>query len=405
MQAAEQVPDGVLVERCRAGEKQAFADLIQRHQRMLLIVCERSLGDRAVAEDAAQEAVLHALLGLDHLRRPAQFGAWLAGIGLNICRRWLRTRPGASLSLESLLGGQRVDDPVDALTPDPAWLAEERDLALRIRSAVNVLPSGQRQAVVLFHLMGMTHVETAAALGIPVGAVKTRLHKARSSLRRELWTLWKDMQPMSTTAPPPNAKSDYVDVQVVDVRRIVPNEQYSLARNVTLLQETNEQQRILGIWIGSLEGEAILILLSGVKVPRPLTFNFSISLLEAAGGQLREVRVNKLVDKTFFAEAVIARPDGTVRLVDARPSDAIALALTRSAPIRVAEEVMREAAWATTAAADADVAVDGNRVLGRADIVRLMEEQRVQRESEMQKMGAETKRRRAAGESPQGPER
>ena len=81
MQAAGRVPsDEVLVARARSGDRQAFADLVVRHQRMLLMLCERSLGDTALADDAAQEAILQAMLGLDSLRRPAQFAAWLAGV-------------------------------------------------------------------------------------------------------------------------------------------------------------------------------------------------------------------------------------------------------------------------------------------------------------------------------------
>jgi bifunctional DNase/RNase len=174
----------------------------------------------------------------------------------------------------------------------------------------------------------------------------------------------------------------------MDIRRVVPDEQFTLARNVVLLQETGGQERIVGIWIGSIEGEAILILLESVEVPRPLTFNFAINLLEAAGGQLREVRVNRLVDKTFLAETIIQTPDGQERVVDARPSDAIALALTRNAPIRVAEAVMSEAAQLPSAA-EADLPVDGKHVLGKTEILAEMERWRVQFAGEMERMGAE----------------
>ena len=380
--------DEALVARARSGDRQAFADLVVRHQRMLLILCERSLGDGALADDAAQEAILQAMLGLDSLRRPAQFAAWLAGIGLNVCRRWLRARAGPSFSLDSLLGGQRVYQPVDTRVADPASVAEEHELAARVRRVVQTLPAGQRKAVVLFYLSGLSHMETAAALGIPVGAVKTRLHKARHTLRRELWSLWEEMQPMATSETPRATTSDYVDVRVVDVRRIVPNEQYTIPRSVVLLQETGAEQRILGIWLSRMEGEAILMLLAGVDVPRPLTFTFAINLLEAAGGQLREVRVNQLVDNTFFAETIIQAPDGQERVVDARPSDAIALALTRNAPIRVAEAVMQEAGW-PPARFETDLAVDGKRVLGKAEILEEMERRRAQFAAEMQQRTAE----------------
>jgi len=217
------------------------------------------------------------------------------------------------------------------------------------------------------NLKGLTHAETAAALDIPVGAVKTRLHKARLNLRRELWTLWEELEPIMTTSEQPATASDYVEVRVIDVRRMTPAEPNAISRNVLLLQETGAQQRILGIWLGPLEGEAILILSEGVEVPRPMTFTFAINLLEAASGQLREVRVNQLVDRTYFSEAVVAAPDGKVRIVDARPSDAIALALTRGVPIRIAEAVMREASWPASRF-EKQLPIDGNHVLGKADI-------------------------------------
>jgi len=395
MQPAHRVPsDEALVASARSGDKQAFAELIVRHQRMLLVLCERSLGDTGLAGDAAQEAILQALLGLDSLKRPTQFGAWLAGIGLNVCRRWLRARAGAILSLDSLLGAQRVSEAVDILAPDPAWLAEEHELATRVRRVVQTLPTGQRKAVALFYLMGLTHVETAAALGIPVGAVKTRLHKAKGNLRRQLQNLWEEMQPMATSEIPQETTSDYVDVRVIDVRRIVANEQDMLLRGVVLLQETGAQQRMLGIWIGPIEGEAILVLLAGVEVPRPLTFTFAINLLEAIGGRLREVRINRLVDKTFFAEAIVQAPDGQERVVDARPSDAIPLALTRNVPIRVAEAVMREASWSSEF--QAGMRADGQRILGKADILAEMERRRIQLAAEMERTSTE---RRASRQS------
>lgn len=84
--------DTALVLAAQAGDKEAFARLIAHHRRLLLALCQRSLADPVLAEDAAQEAVLQALLGIDRLRQPDRFGPWLGGIGLNICRRWLRQR-------------------------------------------------------------------------------------------------------------------------------------------------------------------------------------------------------------------------------------------------------------------------------------------------------------------------
>ncbi len=86
------IDDAVLVEAARAGNKAAFAELVRRHGGLLSALCRRALGDADLAENASQEAILRAMLGLDRLRRPERFGPWLAGIGLNVCRRWLRQR-------------------------------------------------------------------------------------------------------------------------------------------------------------------------------------------------------------------------------------------------------------------------------------------------------------------------
>lgn len=78
--------DARLVLAARAGDKGAFAHLLTRHRALLAAVCRRALADPLSAEDIVQEASLRALLSLERLSQPEQFGPWLAGIGLNLCR-------------------------------------------------------------------------------------------------------------------------------------------------------------------------------------------------------------------------------------------------------------------------------------------------------------------------------
>lgn len=94
--------DSALVRAARGGDMGAFALLLARHRPVLLALCRRTLGDPALAEDAAQEASLQALLALDRLHSVDRFGSWLAGIGLNVCRMWLRARARECWSWDAL---------------------------------------------------------------------------------------------------------------------------------------------------------------------------------------------------------------------------------------------------------------------------------------------------------------
>jgi uncharacterized protein len=115
--------------------------------------------------------------------------------------------------------------------------------------------------------------------------------------------------------------------------------------------------------VGQPEAAAIAVLIEDVEFPRPMTHQLTASLLQAAGTSLREVRVSRLADMTFYAEIVLA--DGTT--VDARPSDAIPLALLAGAPILVDPAVLDAAdrpkpGWEEEIAA-ADASTEGSRVL------------------------------------------
>jgi RNA polymerase sigma factor (sigma-70 family) len=127
--------------------------------------------------DAVQEAALVAWLNLSKLRRADRFGPWLAGIGLRVCHSWLRYRAREAWSLDALLGGRVLPEPID-WSATPLVQAEESELNDRVRRAVADLPRGQRAAVTLFYLADLSHLETAELLGIHVGARRAYTRRA-----------------------------------------------------------------------------------------------------------------------------------------------------------------------------------------------------------------------------------
>ncbi len=111
---------------------------------------------------------------------------------------------------------------------------------------------------------------------------------------------------------------------------------------IVILKKPDENL-FLPIWIGVFEANAIALQLEGVATPRPMTHDLLRAVITAMGGRVEAVTVHSLVESTFHAHIALRTPDGQFREVDARPSDAIALALRCGAPIRVAAEVFREA--------------------------------------------------------------
>jgi len=113
-------------------------------------------------------------------------------------------------------------------------------------------------------------------------------------------------------------------------------------QRVVVLKE-KDQERYLLILVGSPEAGAIALALQGVTVARPLTHDLLKSAVEELGGRVRRIVVNDLIDNTFYA-LITVEQDGRRVEIDARPSDAIALALRVNAPIYVTEKVMDMAA-------------------------------------------------------------
>lgn len=152
-----------------------------------------------------------------------------------------------------------------------------------------------------------------------------------------------------------------IPMRLAELRRAHTQEP-GIQRHIMFLED--DQGRRLPIWIGQAEATATALILEHVDLPRPGVYQFAASLL-AAGASLREVRVTELTEATFYAEAILT--DQT--RIDARPSDALTLALVTGAPIYVSAEVVKRAEQTSAKYRDlldeANAATDNARVIAQ----------------------------------------
>ena len=238
--------------------------------------------------------------------------------------------------------GCRVPGPRAAPSWALSWRAgpeealEDAELRERVRQAIATLPAGQREAVLQFYLSGRSQAETAALLGIQVSAVKTRLHKARAALRRELETLWKE-----TGAVMSETTRTWIDFRVADVRRHAGLSDEPPAAGATgqvgrysmVLEEVGGTRR--SVWgIPRAAAEALALTLQDTQLPFDPPYTLMANLVRAAGGRVTEIRVRLLANRVGAASILLAGNSGE-RTVDARMSDAVNLALVLGLPIRI----------------------------------------------------------------------
>jgi RNA polymerase sigma-70 factor (ECF subfamily) len=175
--------EAALVARVRAGDRAAFGVLAERYAGVARRVARAVLGDPDDADDAAQDALLSALVKLDQYDPRRPFGPWLLRIVANAAtdrRRRRKVRRVEPLDPALVAGGAR---------PDAA--AEQRALSERLRVALAELSHRRRMAVVLFDVEGYSHAEIAGILGIPEGTVRSEVFHARRRLR-VLLADWKE---------------------------------------------------------------------------------------------------------------------------------------------------------------------------------------------------------------------
>ena len=271
----ERTSDADLVAMARSRDREAFGALVERHQPMAQRVAYGVVGERSIAAELANEAMLRAYLSLDRLRDAAMFQSWLHGIVLNVCRSYIRDRKRAPLSYEEVMGGVRHEgDAIVDMEPTPQEAAESRELHQVVLRAVESLPPKARVATLLYYYDQLSVREVADTLGMSVSAVKNRLHGARARLREVLLPFHIGVDGLDIVKD--QEDRIMVEVKIADVveqRREDKDTGESWPVHVALLVD-EQGRRLVSLWIGEAEGRAIAMGLKDLEVPRPLTFTF-----------------------------------------------------------------------------------------------------------------------------------
>lgn len=172
--------DALLVERCRAGDEEAWEALVRQHQERVFALISRMTGDPDRVEDIAQEVFLKAFRSLRSFRGGSRFYTWLYRITVNTVLNTLRSQGRRQETSLDAMGGLEVK--VDA-NMEPAEATVRLELARRVREAIDQLEEPYRVIVHLRELEDLSYEEIAEVVELPVGTVKSRLFRARHQLK------------------------------------------------------------------------------------------------------------------------------------------------------------------------------------------------------------------------------
>jgi RNA polymerase sigma-70 factor, ECF subfamily len=187
-----QLTDQDVILHARQGRESAFRELIRRYERPVFSVIYRMVRDREMAEDLAQETFIKVLNALDRYDPKFKFSSWIFKIAHNATLDQLRKKEPETLSLEGSPHA-RTQEQIEAsavtavdTAESPEQYTHSRELGSEIEAAIERLRPEYRAAIVLWHIEGRPYDEIAEIMDLPLGTVKTYIHRGRNELRKML---------------------------------------------------------------------------------------------------------------------------------------------------------------------------------------------------------------------------
>ncbi len=184
-----QTSDQTLIDHCLAGRREAFGLLVERYQNRLFHSLVHLLGSTEDAQDAAQEAFVNAFEKLGSFRGQSQFYSWLFRIAYNTAVSSKRKLRRMSVSLEARRDASGLEPSDGNPTSEPSYAMDVSDRQRLVQQALSELGEEFRMALVLKEMDGMSYEEIADIVKVPLGTVRSRIHRARLELREKLSVL------------------------------------------------------------------------------------------------------------------------------------------------------------------------------------------------------------------------
>jgi RNA polymerase sigma-70 factor, ECF subfamily len=186
------LPDADVVVLAQKGQETAFRELVRRYERPVFSLVYRMVRDRETAEDLAQETFIKVLNHIDRYRPEFKLSSWLFKIANNVAIDHLRKRHVDTISMDgsphatSATEIEATSFDVSVAQETPLEELESRELGTAIERAIARLRPEYRSCIMLRHVEGRSYEEIAATLDLPLGTVKTYIHRARHQLRDAL---------------------------------------------------------------------------------------------------------------------------------------------------------------------------------------------------------------------------
>ena len=292
-----------------------YADCLRKAQTMVQ--------DETLAQDLTQVALIQAYRCLNTLRDPSRFKYWLLGIVQNICRNYLREKRHHFLSMDNLL-----------LQPDKSSQEEvAREVSEIVLTSIRSLEVNYQEVMIAFYYDGLPLTSIAEQQGISLSAAKVRLHRARQLLKEKL----KTYKVLSYYYREPPTTNTMKQLTIADIY-------LKEFGDAGILLQTEDGAHFLPVMVGHPEAKAIFLGMQqhNFSTLRPWTHDLTATLLTATGAILNSICIHKLVNGVFYAYLSLKKGKKTLK-IDARPSDAIAIAVRLKTPIYVSDTLLAKA--------------------------------------------------------------